>query len=234
LVIVTLKTTANAALPDLLPPLLGPDTAVLTLQNGLGNEELIAGLVGPDRVFGGLCYIGVTREGPGEIVGYHTPGRMALGEFGRPASDRVRGIAARFESFGVKTRVVDKLAEARWQKLVWNVPYNGLAITGGGISTDRILADPALAVEVRPLMDEIATAARHFGHEVPEQFIQAQIDVTPGMGAYRPSSLVDYLAGREVEVEAIWGEPLRRAQVAGLAMPRLAKLYAELNRLTRK
>jgi 2-dehydropantoate 2-reductase len=234
LVIVTLKTTANAALPDLLPPLLGPDTAVLTLQNGLGNEELIAGLVGPDRVFGGLCYIGVTREGPGEIVGYHTPGRMALGEFGRPASDRVRGIAARFEGFGVKTRVVDKLAEARWQKLVWNVPYNGLAITGGGISTDRILADPALAVEVRPLMDEIATAARHFGHEVPEQFIQAQIDVTPGMGAYRPSSLVDYLAGREVEVEAIWGEPLRRAQVAGLAMPRLAKLYAELNRLTRK
>jgi 2-dehydropantoate 2-reductase len=83
-------------------------------------------------------------------------------------------------------------------------------------------------------MDEIASAARHFGHKVPEEFIQAQIDVTPGMGAYRPSSLVDYLAGREVEVEAIWGEPLRRAQAAGVPVPRLAKLYAELKRVTRK
>lgn len=234
LVIVTLKTTANASLPALLPPLLKPGTAVLTLQNGLGNEELIAEIVGFERVLGGLCYIGVTREGPGEIVGYHTPGRMALGEFGRPASERVRAIAALFAGFGVKTSVVEKLAEARWQKLVWNVPYNGLAIVGGGIPTDRILADPALAAEVRPLMDEIATAARHFGHEVPEEFIQLQIDVTPGMGAYRPSSLVDYLAGREVEVEAIWGEPLRRAQAAGLPMPRLAKLYADLNRLTQR
>ena len=52
------------------------------------------------------------------------------------------------------------------------------------------------------------------------------------MGAYQPSSLIDYLAGREVEVEAIWGEPLRRAQAAGVAMPHLEKLYAELKRLT--
>ena len=128
----------------------------------------------------------------------------------------------------MKTRVVNKLTEARWQKLIWNVPFNGLAIAGGGLTTDRILGDPALAAQVRPLMDEIAAAARHFGHEIPESFIQSQIAITPGMGAYRPSSLVDFLAGREVEVEAIWGEPLRRAQAAGLAMPRLAALYQTL------
>jgi 2-dehydropantoate 2-reductase len=83
LVVVALKTTSNAALPALLPPLLQADTAVLTLQNGLGNEEFIAGIVGGERVLGGLCYIGVTREAPGVIVGYHTPGRMTFGEFGR-------------------------------------------------------------------------------------------------------------------------------------------------------
>jgi 2-dehydropantoate 2-reductase len=230
LVIVTLKTTANAALASLLPPLVGTGTAVLTLQNGLGNEELVAAIVGAERVMGGLCYIGVTREEPGEITGYHTPGKMTLGEFQRPAGERVREIAARFEAVGVQTRVVDELAEARWQKLIWNVPFNGLAIAGGGVSTDRILADPALAGQVRPLMDEVAAAARHFGYRVPENFIQAQIDVTPGMGAYRPSSLVDFLAGREVEIEPIWGEPLRRAEAAGIAMPRLRALYAELKR----
>lgn len=232
LVVVTLKTTANTALPALLPPLLGPETAVLTLQNGLGNEEFIGEIVGPERVLGGLCYIGVTRAGPGELVGFHTPGAMTLGELGRPAGARTREIGARFEGIGVKLRVVDRLAEARWQKLVWNVPFNGLAIAGGGVSTDRILATPGLAAQVRPLMEEIAAAAAHFGHRISESFIQAQLDLTPPMGAYQPSSLVDYLAGREVEVEAIWGEPLRRAQAAGVPMPRLAALYEKLKAVT--
>lgn len=232
LVVVALKTTVNSSLASLLPPLLNARTAVLTLQNGLGNEEIIASLVGAERVLGGLCYIGVTREAPGEITGYHTPGRMTLGEFDRAAGERVRDVAGMFAAVGVKTGVVDRLAEARWQKLIWNVPFNGLAIAGGGITTDRILATPSLAAQVRPLMDEIAAAARHLGYAVGEEFIQAQIDVTPGMGAYQPSSLVDFLAGREFEVEAIWGEPLRRAQAAGLAMPRLAVLYAELKRMT--
>lgn len=232
LVVITLKTTANDALASLLPPLLGPSTAVLTLQNGLGNEERIAALVGPERVMGGLCYIGVTREGPGEIVGYHSPGRMTLGEFRRGAGERVRAVAELFAHIGVAARVLEDLAEARWQKLIWNIPFNGLAIAGGGVSTDVILSQPRLAAQVRPLMDEVASAARHFGYEVTEEFIQSQIDVTPGMGAYQPSSVVDFHAGREVEVEAIWGEPLRRAQAAGLTMPRLAALYGELMRLT--
>ncbi|WP_414661413.1 2-dehydropantoate 2-reductase [Horticoccus sp. 23ND18S-11] len=228
LVIVTLKTTANASLPVLLPPLIGSRTAVITLQNGLGNEELIASIVGTERVLGGLCYIGVTREAPGELVGYHTPGRMTLGELNRPAGERVHAVAGLFSGVGVHTRVLDRLAEARWQKLIWNVPFNGLAVARGGLTTDRLLAEPVIAAEVRPLMDEVAAAARHFGYDVSESFIQSQIDVTPTMGAYAPSSLVDFLAGREVEVEAIWGEPLRRAQAAGLAMPRLAALYREL------
>jgi 2-dehydropantoate 2-reductase len=230
-VLITLKTTANGSLPALLPPLLGAHTMVVTLQNGLGNEELVAALVGADRVLGGLCFIAVTREGPGELVGYYTPGAVTLGEFGRPAAARTGALANLFQRGGVNCRAVDRLAEARWRKLVWNVPFNGLAIAAGGITTDKILSDVPLAREVRALMEEVAGAARHFGYEVTEAFIQQQIDLTPPMGPYKPSSLVDFLAGREVEVEAIWGEPLRRAQAAGLSMPRLARLYAQLRRL---
>ena len=233
LVFVTLKTTSNSALATLLPPLIRPETAVVTLQNGLGNEETIAALVGAGRVLGGLCFIAVTREAPGELSGYHTPGAITLGEFGRPASERTQAIAGLLQRAGVNCRAVDSLAAARWQKLIWNVPFNGLAIAAGGITTDRILDDPVLAREVRALMNEVAAAARHFGHEVTEAFIQSQIDVTPPMGAYQPSSLVDYRAGRPVEVEAIWGEPLRRAQAAGLAVPRLQELHARLVGLTK-
>ena len=232
LVLVTLKTTANAGLARLLPPLLHADTAVLTLQNGLGNEELIASLVGAERVLGGLCYIAVTRGAPGELHGFHTPGAITLGEFARAAGERAQAIAGLLALAGMKLRIADNLAEARWQKLVWNIPFNGLAIARGGITTDRLLGDPAIAAEVRPLMEEIAVAGRALGFEVPAAFIQAQLDITPPLGAYAPSSLVDFRAGREVEVEAIWGEPLRRAQAAGVAMPRLGRLHAELRRLT--
>jgi 2-dehydropantoate 2-reductase len=231
LVIVALKTTANASLASLLPPLLHAETAVLTLQNGLGNEEHLAALVGAERVLGGLCYIAVTRGAPGELICFHTPGAISLGEFGRPAGDRARVIADLLARAGMKLRVADNLAEARWQKLIWNIPFNGLAIARGGITTDRILGDPAIATEVRPLMDEIAEAGRAQGFAVSEKFIQSQLDITPPLGAYAPSSLVDFLAGREVEVEAIWGEPLRRAETGGRAMPRLARLHAELVRL---
>lgn len=231
LVIVTLKTTANAALAQLLPPLLGPQTAVLTLQNGLGSDETVAGLVGAERVLGGLAFIASTRTAPGEVTCYH-PGSITLGEFGRPVGERVRALAEQLTAAGVKMRVVDHLLAARWHKLVWNVPFNGLAIAAGGITTDRICADVALTARVHALMREVQSAAEFFGVEIADEFLAQQFDVTPPMGAYKPSSLVDYLAGREVEIEAIWGEPLRRAQAAGAAVPELAKLYDELRART--
>jgi 2-dehydropantoate 2-reductase len=225
LAVVTLKTTANDQLAALLPPLLGPQTAILTLQNGLGADELLAALFGAERVLGGLSFIASHRVAPGEVVCFH-PGSITLGEFGRPAGDRARALAAQFEAAGVKCAVVDHLQEARWRKLIWNVPFNGLAIATGGLTTDRLLADPQLAAEVRALMDELAAAAHAQNLDIPEAFLQEMIDVTPGLGAYQPSSLLDWLAGREVEVEAIWGEPLRRARAAGASTPRLALLYA--------
>jgi 2-dehydropantoate 2-reductase len=231
LVMVTLKTTANGELARLLPPLLGPSTAILTLQNGLGSDEQIAALFGAERVMGGLAFIATTRTAPGEVTCYH-PGSIALGEFGRPPQERTRTLAAQFEAAGVKARVVDDLSKARWRKLVWNIPFNGLAISAGGVATDRLCADPLLTAEVHALMREVQFAAARLGFVIPDKFLQQQFDVTLPMGAYRPSSLVDFLAGREVEVEAIWGEPLRRAQAAGASVPRLEKLYASLKKLT--
>jgi 2-dehydropantoate 2-reductase len=137
-----------------------------------------------------------------------------------------------FERSGVKCSMGDNLAELRWKKLVWNVPFNGLSIAAGGVTTDLILASPELENLVRALMAEIIEAAALLGYVIPRALIEKQITSTRPMGAYRPSSLIDYLEGREVEVESIWGEPLRRAQKAGASVPRLEMLYALLKRLT--
>ncbi|MGH7997676.1 MAG: 2-dehydropantoate 2-reductase [Opitutaceae bacterium] len=230
LALVTLKTTANATLPDLLPPLIGRETILLTLQNGLGSDEFLAERFGAERVMGGLAFIANIRVGPGEVKCFH-PGSLSLGRFGGGPTERLRGLAWQFEASGVETRVAEHLEAARWQKLVWNIPFNGLSIAAGGVATDRICADPSLAAEARALMREVRAGAAALGHPIADDFLDQQFATTPPMGAYRPSSLVDFLAGREIEVESIWGEPLRRAGAAGAALPRLALLYSVLRGL---
>ncbi len=231
LVIIGIKATANDRLPELLPPLLHPGTALLLLQNGLGGDALLARHFGRERVIGGLCFVCLNRTGPGEITCTH-PGYVALGEFAGPPTERVRNLAAIFVRCGVTTEIADNLDEARWRKLVWNVPFNGLTIAAGGVTTDVIMNDAALRAEARALMEEIVGAAGRLGYGIPSAFLEQQLEVTAGMGAYRPSSLIDWQEGRAVEVEAIWGEPLRRAQAAGAAMPRLEALCRQLKRLT--
>jgi 2-dehydropantoate 2-reductase len=230
LVLVSIKATANDTLAKLLPPLMGPNTLVLTLQNGLGVEEPVAEVVGGEHVLGAICFVGCTRSAPG-VVACSFPGLVMLGEFGRPAQTRTRDIAKLFEKSGVKCEAHDNLEEMRWRKLVWNVPFNGLAIAAGGITTDVLIADEGLRTLARRLMEEVCDAAAKFGHVIPRAFVDLQFERTQKLGRYSPSSLLDYQAGRAIEIEEIWGEPVRRAKSVGVPVPRLETLYWLIKRL---
>lgn len=223
LVILAIKATANDALKHILPPLLGPDTVVLTLQNGLGVEEPVAEIVGPDRVVGAICYIGCTRTAPG-VVDCFFPGLMTIGKFGKPAGERTNAIAALWRRAGIKCTAQDNLEAQRWHKLVWNVPFNGLAIVAGA-TTDLLMADDGMRLLARRLMEEVVEAAAKFGHEIPRSFVDLQFERTSKMGKYRPSSLIDFEEGRDVEIEEIWGEPVRRAKSLGVPVARMEMLY---------
>ncbi|MEI8234821.1 MAG: 2-dehydropantoate 2-reductase [Verrucomicrobiota bacterium] len=230
-VLVAVKTTANAALETLLPPLIHPGTVLVTLQNGLGNEAFLAERFGVERVMGALCFIGVNRVAPGVIQNFGQ-GTISLGEFQGPPQPRTQALAGAFRDAGVEAEVVDDLLTERWRKEVWNVPFNGLAIAAGDLTCDQILADPGLLELVRGLMREILAIAAARGHAIPPSYIDYQIERTQPLGAYSPSSLLDYQAGRPVEVEAIWGEPVREARRAGVEAGRLEALYYLVKRLT--
>ncbi len=230
LVIIAAKATANPELPPLVKPLLGAKTMVLSLQNGLGNVEFHAAYCGAARMLGGLAFVCINRVGPGVIEKY-IPGSIRLGEFTGAARERTRALAALFRRAGVDCQAVESLTNALWRKLVWNVPFNGLAIAAGGVTTDVILGRPELLERVRALMRDVQAGAATQGVKIPDAFLQKQIEVTQPMGPYQPSSLIDFQGGREVEVEAIWGEPLRRAQAGGAPVPHLAALYAEVRAL---
>lgn len=230
LVVVALKATANDQLARLLPALLHERTAVLNLQNGLGVDEAVAAVAGAERVVGGLCYVCVNRLEAG-VAECTQAGHVVAGEMSGPAEARTRALAELFVKAGVKMTVTDRLAEARWRKLVWNVPFNGLAVTGGGITTEQILKDAAKEAEVWALMREVQAIAAAEGVAIPEDYVVEQVERTRPLGPYKPSTMLDYVEGKPLEVEPIWGEPLRRAKALGVPTPRLEALYNALKRV---
>jgi 2-dehydropantoate 2-reductase len=233
LVIIALKATANHALETLIPPLLHSDTMLLSLQNGLGSEAFLADCFGASRILGGLCFVCINRSAPG-LIEHSAQGLISFGEYQRSALTRTHQLQQTLSQAGILCHVVDDLALERWRKLVWNVPFNGLSIAAGSVDVGQILADPHLLKLARGLMLEIIEIAGHLGHSIPESFINDNIERTYGMGAYRPSSMIDFMAGRPVEVEAIWGEPHRLAIDHGLDCGRLEALYLLLKFATLK
>lgn len=227
LVIIAMKATANVALLELLPPLLKEDTMILTLQNGLGCDDFLARHFGSERVLGGLCFVCINRIAPG-VIHHIAQGQIALGEHSGGPQARTEALASEFLRCGIDCKMEPSLITARWKKLVWNIPFNGLSIAAGGKDTAEILADPALEQRLRDLMREIIETAGRLGHAVPLSLINDMVERTRAMVGYQPSSLLDFLAGSEVELEAIWGEPMRRAHAAGIEMPQVERLYEEL------
>lgn len=230
-VIVAAKSTANEALVADLRAFVEPGrTVILTLQNGMGNAEFFARHFPDNPVLAGLCFICVNRVGPALVENYHA-GRVEIGSLGDRWPELAKSAVAMFEGAGVRTRFATELNAALWRKLCWNVPFNGLSIAMGGVTTDRILRDGAALDRARTLMDEVRRAAAAAGYRIPDDFIDGQFEVTAKMGAYRPSSLIDFLEGRPVEIEPIWGEPLRRGRALGVDMPELEGLYEVIKKL---
>ncbi len=238
-VIVSLKTTQNHVLTQVLPHLVkDDDTVVLVLQNGLHPERDAAAVVGHDRVLGGLCFLCSNKTGPGTIR-HLDYGRIALARHtpdGAPGgvTDAMRAVAEDFADTPVPITLFDDLVLARWKKLVWNVPYNGLSVVHR-TTTDHLMADPGLRREVETLMEEVvAMAEAAAGRTIEPAFIRQMLDDTLNMEPYRTSMMLDHDAGREMEVEAIYGDPLRAAAKAEHTPPRLAQLYDQLTAINRR
>jgi 2-dehydropantoate 2-reductase len=226
-VCVCLKTTQNHLLPQLLSPLVKNDGVVLVMQNGLGMEAQIAEIVGADRVVGGLCFLCSNKVGPGHIrhLGYTL---VALGEFAaRGISKRMYAIAEDFRRANVETELAEDLDIVRWQKLVWNIPYNGLSVVLNATTTE-LMAHPQSRQLVEAIMREVVADARACGVAVTDEIIERMLTNTEKMASYHTSMKIDYDDHRPLEIEAIFGNPLRAVQQAGAASPLLEQLYAQL------
>jgi 2-dehydropantoate 2-reductase len=235
-VLCALKSTAIEEARALIEPCLGDGTRILLLMNGLGLEELVGRWFGEERVFGGLAFTCINRGEPG-VVNHIDYGAVTIGHsLDDPAA--LDAALALWRDANVEVIRAPSLLLARWRKLLWNVPFNGLAVTAGGITTDRIMGDPGLRAAAEAVMREVAAAGSadleahgEPGRLDPVADIEAMLTATAAMAVYRPSTMIDFVEGRALEVEAIFGEPLRRARALGVATPHLELLTALMRAL---
>ena len=230
LVIVAWKTTSNHHAKEIISPLIGVHTRILTLQNGLGNVEWYGQLFGSHRVMGGLCFVCINRISPG-MISHSASGLIRLAWVDRSMDDFSRELVEAFTEANILCEGIDNLEQALWMKLVWNFPFNGLAIAEGGVDTQVLLKERGLEPLVRDIMHEVISVGRALGHDIPYAMIDQQIDITTPMGPYKPSSMIDYMAGRPVEYQAIWQQPLEVAERVGVAVPRMAQLAQRIKTL---
>jgi 2-dehydropantoate 2-reductase len=226
LIIIALKTFANQHLYELVEPLIGAQTTLLTLQNGLGNEELLAKLFGKSRIMGGVAYLCSNRGEPGTV--HHLgEGKIDIGELCESSSDRCEQIATLFQQAGVPCRAVNDLRRTRWEKLVWNIPFNGLcALMQKNVS--ELLAHAPTRELVWQMMQEVITGAnaQPLKRVIDTKDYSAKLlAFSDQLNNYKPSMQIDRELGRPLELDSIYAEPIRQAAARGIRMPRIEMLH---------
>ena len=230
-VLFTVKAYDNKDALQLLPPLMGPESVVLTLQNGVDSVDDVAAVVGESHVLGGTTYVATALESPGIIVQTGVHRSIIFGEVfehrGR-ITPRVQTIADALAPADIAVTPVTDGRVPIWDKFVYLAPFSGFTgaarLPIGGIWTDPHVRDMFYAGA-----REIAALAAAEGVEISAdrfQRLQEYMDSVPP--STRSSLLIDLEMGKRIEVEALQGAAVRRAAKHGIPMPIISTLYAVL------
>ena len=232
---VCLKTTQNHLLTELLPHSTRDGGAVVMMQNGLGIERQAAAVLPSTTILGGLAFLCSNKVGPGHIrhldygavrFGQHNGDDSAAG-----VTEMMKSVAADFERGGIQTVLEPHLLLARWKKLVWNIPYNGLCVIHD-CTTDRLMGDTHIRALCRRVMEEVRATAASEKVDIDAEFIEKMLRDTDAMASYKPSMKLDFDRGLPLEIEAIYSTPLRVAEKNRVKCPEIRRIRERLIALT--
>lgn len=211
LVLVCVKSSDSVAAAEAIMPHLDPGAVVLSLQNGLGNAERIAGVLGRP-VLPAVVYVAVEMAGPGHVV-HHGRGELVIGEGVGSAA-----VAARLSAAGIPTEVSADTTRALWSKLIINCAFNALSACTRQ-PYGRIAAEPGAEQVLHDVVDECLAVARASGVEVPATIWEAVRAIPQTMAGQMSSTAQDILRGRPTEIDFLNGEIVRRGRDLGVPVP---------------
>lgn len=228
LIVVAVKALPGVDLAELVRPAVGPQTAFLLIQNGLDVEVPLSGAFPDNELLSAIAFIGVSRVAPGRVV-HSGGGTLTVGRYRAGGTSPVlEEVCAAFNAAGVGCKTADDTDMMRYRKLLWNVPFNPLSVLTGGMNTQEMVNDPKVVALAAAMMEEVRAVAAADGRLFTDDELKWNIDYTRNFPAYKTSMLLDFEAGRQLEVEAILGALVRRARKNGVATPHVDTAYALL------
>jgi 2-dehydropantoate 2-reductase len=227
----------------LLEGLVGPRTAIVLVQNGLGVEEPYAKRFPHASILSAVTIASVAQPNPGHIK-HNRWTRISIGPYfvnpdktDATAIERNTEFVQLLQNGGIKdAETYDHagLQFVRWHKIAINAAMNPAAVLSGGTPNATMANDPDLATFLLGVMNEVLeTAPKVLGRPLPDKLASAEQilkSTRKNDSGSKPSMLLDWEQGKRMELEVILGNPVRLAREKGLEMPRLQALYALLRR----
>lgn len=211
-----------------LSPLIGGDTAVVSLQNGIDNEDKIAAAVGADHVIGGAAFIFSTISEPGVVTHTGGPARMVFGEMNGIVSARAKRLLAACQSAAIDSDIPADIRAVLWTKYAFICAIAGMT-AAVRLPLGEIRTCPESWTMFTRILTEVVSLARAEGVSLPENVVEQQLAFAMELDAGSLSSLHhDLVTDRRMELEALHGTAVRRAARLGVAMPACEAIHAML------
>ena len=224
-ILIATKALQTIDIPSLIKNILKAKTKIILIQNGIHIEKNIAENFPNNELISAIAFIGVSRKSAG-VICHQEYGKIIIGTYGKKASDAVHFLENLWKKSGIEVVVTDEILLERWKKLVWNGAFNPLSVVLRGKNTAEILNSDLALNLVKNIMNEICNLAKIDNCELPSDVIEKNILATQKMKPYKTSMLLDFEAGREMEVEAILGNAIKFAQSKSMSTPYLSTIYA--------
>ena len=209
-------------------PMIGANTAIVPLQNGVEASDQLLSLYGPEHVIGGMCRIVSFVVEPGQIRHQGVEPFVALGELDNSRSQRVERLAAAFSDAGVDTKISPDIQSSLWQKLLFIAPVSGLgALTR--VPVGDLRSNPETYGLLRQAMHEVEALASARGISLADDAVEKTLKFVDGLAGDMTSSMQrDIMEGRPSELEALIGAVVRLGREAGVPTPVNWFIYSAL------
>ena len=215
LAIVTTKSHHTRAAAEALAPVLGPETPVLSLQNGVENVGRLARVLGAHRVLGGIAFVGLAVDEPG-VVDHEAEGWVRMGD-PAGATDLARRV---FDLLAPAWDVAlsDAIVHDQWHKLLWNAGFNAICAVTGATAGETLTTPGSEALVREAMWEVVAVAARH-GVTLTEEDVAGMAAPNAALRDYHPSTARDLAAGKPLERDALCGFLAREGAALGVPVP---------------
>ncbi len=233
-VLVATKVLPEVDLVSLLRPAIrSRKTSIVLIQNGINIEPPIREAFPENELLSTIAYIGVSRPAPGKVL-HQGSGDLKCGVYPGGISDSARRLSEAFAAAGVKCELCEDIRFVRWNKLLWNLPFNPVSVLAGEVDTRGMTQRDELEALCRRLMDEVLSVANACGVALTDKNADAQMEYTRNFPPYKTSMLQDFECGRPLEVEAILGNTVRLARHHSIPVPAMECCYALLASVNRQ